>query len=431
MLHRTFDCDLKIVDAIMGSGKTEAIINMINNSNPYESNYLVITPYKSEIERFKTKCINHQFIQPSFDPTKLDNIKKLLGAGKNIVSTHALFSRFDNECIDICRANNYTLIMDEVADVVQEYHITKDDYNVLIDKFVYIDEETNALVWKEEYENYNGKFNDIKRLCELGSLAYYGGSIMIWLFPIEVFNSFRDIYILTYKFYSQVQRYYYDYYGLKYSYLYVKGSDYGEYEITSDPSLSNNTELLNYKTLIHVLDNEKLNSIGDRENDLSKSWYYRNNNNGAMRQLQKNIQNYFRNIRQGIAKDNIWTTFKDYKTQLKGKSYTKGFIPLNSRATNEYRDRTSIAYPINRFLDPYIKNFFVNRGVTVDEDGYALSEMLQFIWRSAIRDNNEIWVYIPSIRMRTLLLDWMDEIEMENTNLNKNNIVIENTKSAI
>ena len=45
----------------------------------------------------------------------------------------------------------------------------------------------------------------------------------------------------------------------------------------------------------------------------------------------------------------------------------------------------------------------------MDQDGYALSEMLQWIWRSAIRDGKEINLYIPSKRMRTLLTDWIDE----------------------
>ena len=35
--------------------------------------------------------------------------------------------------------------------------------------------------------------------------------------------------------------------------------------------------------------------------------------------------------------------------------------------------------------------------------------MLQFIWRSAIRDGKEIWVYIPSIRMRNLLKQWIKQ----------------------
>ena len=56
-----------------------------------------------------------------------------------------------------------------------------------------------------------------------------------------------------------------------------------------------------------------------------------------------------------------------------------------------------------------IKNFFVSHNVDVDEDGFAVSEMLQFIWRSAIREGNEIWIYIPSLRMRGLLSKWIEE----------------------
>ena len=79
------------------------------------------------------------------------------------------------------------------------------------------------------------------------------------------------------------------------------------------------------------------------------------------------------------------------------------------RATNEYRDRNCVAYLMNRYMNPIVKNFFLQHNVNVDEDGYALSEMLQFIWRSAIRQGREIWVYIPSIRMRNLLKQWIEE----------------------
>jgi hypothetical protein len=149
--------------------------------------------------------------------------------------------------------------------------------------------------------------------------------------------------------------------------------------------------------------------IGDRETDLSKSWYERNKKNVSIKILKNNMLNFFKNIRGGKSSDNIWTTFKDYHSCLIGKGYTKGFLPLNSRATNEYRDRTSVAYPVNRYLNPFVKNFFTTNNIEVDEDGYALSEMLQFIWRSAIRQGKEIWVYIPSVRMRNLLKKWIEE----------------------
>ena len=55
-----------------------------------------------------------------------------------------------------------------------------------------------------------------------------------------------------------------------------------------------------------------------------------------------------------------------------------------------------------------IKQFFIDKNVTIDEDTWALSELLQWIFRSAIREHKEINIYIPSERMRSLLLEWLN-----------------------
>lgn len=409
----TFNCEVNIVDALMGSGKTQSIMNYINQSDENEK-FLVITPFLDEITRYRTYCKDKNFKTPMYkQKSKLNDLKQLIGKGDNIVSTHALFQKFDNELIDICRAHNYTLIMDEVANVIEEYPLSKQDFETLKNTYVDINPDTKQLIWKDEYSDYHGKFDNEKRLCELGSLVCYGDSLMVWLFPIETFNSFRKIFILTYRFDLQLQRYYYDYYKLPYKYLSVGGDSMENYHIV-DYDKNPNPIKYNYKELIHICEDEKLNMIGDRKSDLSLSWYDRNKNNVSMKILKNNIVNYFRNIRNDCSTDNIWTTYKEYQNVLKGKGYTKGFLPINSRATNEYRDRTSIVYPVNRYLNPFIKNFFITNNIQINEDGFALSEMLQFIWRSAIRDGKEIWIYIPSIRMRKLLKTWINENSLEN-----------------
>ena len=404
-----FNCNVNIVDAIMGAGKSQSIINHINASG-VENKFLVITPYLDEVDRYKKYCPSKHFKAPKFEKnqTKLDDIKKMIDKGENIVSTHALFQKFDNELIDICRASNYTLVMDEVANVVDEYSLSKQDFTLLTNTYVDINHKTKQLIWKEKYKDYSGKFDNEKRLFELGSLVCYGDNLMVWLFPIETFNSFRNIYILTYRFDLQLQKYYYDYYRLPYTYLSVVGNSMDTYQLSAYDKNQNKPKY-DYRKLIHICDLEKLNMIGDREHDLSKTWYFRNKGNSTMQVLKNNISNFFRHIRCDNSSDNIWTTFKDYKSLLKGKGYTRGYLPLNSRATNEYKKRTSVVYPVNRYLNPFVKNFFLTNNIDVDEDGYALSEMLQFIWRSAIRDGNEIWIYLPSVRMRGLLEQWISE----------------------
>ena len=407
-----FNCKCYIVDAVCGAGKTTAVINMINESDE-EQKYLYITPFLDEVKRIKESCPQKHFKTPKFENggTKLDSIKKLLAKGENIVSTHALFQKFDNAVMEIIRLNNYTLVMDEVAQVVDDFPITQYDYDNLTNTYVYIEEDTKQLVWRKEYEDYKGEFDNYKRLCELGSLVHYGGEkkLMVWLFPIKCFNAFDNIYILTYMFKSQLQSWYYDYYGLPYEFLSVDGNSLDTYHLIEYDDNKNYIKY-DYSKLIHILDNEKMNRIGELDYSLSSTWYERNiNENIIIKNLKNNMLNFFYNILHSSSKDNIWTTFKEYQNKLKGKGYSKGFIPVNSRATNEYKDRFNIAYPVNRFLNPYVKNFFTSNNIEINENGWALSEMLQFIWRSAIRDGKEINVYIPSKRMRNLLKAWIEE----------------------
>lgn len=395
----------------MGAGKTTAAINYINEMDNDE-HVLFVTPFKEERDRVIKRCSSKNLREPRIMGNRLVGIKDLISRGSNISSTHALFHRFDEEAIDMCRTRNYTLIMDEVTNVVEKYSLSKEDFNTLQKEYVDIDTETGLIKWREDKNDYIGKFSEEKRLCELNCLAYYSGNIMMWLFPIEAFNAFKKIYILTYMFNSQIQRYYYNYYGLNYKYIYVSGDSIENYHF-SDIKVEHKVSQYDYKKLIHILDSEKLNEIGEREYDLAKNWYMRNNNNIVLKLLKNNISNYFRNIRKGKASENLWTTFKDYRQQLSGNGYAKGFLHIAARATNDYRERTNIAYVVNRYMNTGIKNFFLMHDVKVDEDGFALSEMLQFIWRSAIRDGKEIWIYIPSIRMRRLLQQWISESKLE------------------
>ena len=58
-------------------------------------------------------------------------------------------------------------------------------------------------------------------------------------------------------------------------------------------------------------------------------------------------------------------------------------------------------------MAPGISSFFAMRGYEIDPDRWALSEMIQWIWRGAIRKGQPICLFVPSYRMRKLLLDWL------------------------
>ena len=197
--------------------------------------------------------------------------------------------------------------------------------------------------------------------------------------------------------------------------------------------------------LIHVCDHERLNSLLQTKTALSTNWYDRHSK--GEKELLKDLKNaisYFFNRYLCDAKasrgDIMWTCPKEYADKLKGKGYTiqrsmtqiekelpelqfkelesrlNCFVPCNARATNKYRKRWALAYCCNIYFNPFLKAFFEAcpaGAIDLDEDAYALSCLIQWMFRSRIRDGEPIHIYSPSKRMRHLLNDWM----LDNENL--------------
>lgn len=393
---------VNVVDAICGAGKSTSLINMINED---ESNnkYLYITPFLTEVERIKVSCYQKKFKEPKIgkNKNKLKSIKELFQNGENIVSTHALFKKITPEIIELIKKQNYILVMDEVADVVKTINITPDDLKTIIDKYVEIQED-NILKWTAN--EYEGKFEGYKELIKNNRVQAFINknkkvNSLIQFFPIEIFQAFKQIYLLTYMFDCQIQKFYFDIYKTEYKYWYIK-----DFHLVKEKQEYNEKEI---KKLIKICDIYKLNKIGNEKSALSVTWF-ENATENDLQKLKNNTYNFFRNIVDLHSNKVLWTTFKESRDAIKGKGYAKSFISLNIRATNQFLDRIAIAYLANRYLNPLIKNFFSNNKIEINDDKFALSELIQFIFRSAIRNDKEILVYLPSKRMRKILQEWID-----------------------
>ena len=143
--------------------------------------------------------------------------------------------------------------------------------------------------------------------------------------------------------------------------------------------------------------------------NLSKNWFDTAEKE-TINTLIMNMVNYFQNVTKSKSVDRMWTCFKDNKKQMKNNNFSsKSWIELNARATNDYAFKNALVYPINRYLNPFFTKFFAKKNVRLDQDLFALSELVQWIFRSAIRESEPISIYIPSQRMRELFLRWLNE----------------------
>ena len=392
-----------VLDSPCGEGKTTWCIKYMKE-NIGKNKFIYVTPFKKEIERVRDeingtgKKKELKIYEPNLiNDRKYNDFVKLLTYGKSIATTHVLFGMCTDEIVDLLIAGQYTLILDEVMNVVEEYKVKKDDTETMLKSGLIKIEDDGLITWLDKSKD--TRYDDFKIRCLNKSIYYLNKKTLCWTFPVQIFRAFKKVIISTYMYDCQIQRYYYDFFNIKHNKVSVSNG-----EIVPFYFKKINT------SKIHICTDNKINYIGDVKSSLSKGWYIKREKENTLSPLKNAITNYFIHITKAKSKDIIWTSFKDYKNNIKGKGYTKGFVSCNARATNDYGDRHYVAYAINKYLNPYITAFFRLRNVELDEDNYALSEMLQFICRSAIRNNEDIYIYVPSKRMRELLANYCSNL---------------------
>lgn len=392
-----------VVDALMGAGKTSWAIDYINGHE--DENFVFITPFITETERIKNAVRREVKVPKVMDANgKLGNCLELLKNENDIATTHKLFTMLTDEHKEAIRQGEYTLFIDESLEAVCPYEMAKrDDIQYLLDKKSIEIAPDGCILWTDR--DYDISYNHIKILSENHALFRVNGKILLWKYPSSIFGLFKKVYVLTYLFEASVMKYYFDLSGIRYELKSVE-QEKDKYQLVDyfPPSTKH------YQDLIHVYEHKDLNELFvQKKSALSANWYKSGNNKDKINLLKKRVYNYFRNKCNAKAEDILWTTFKSKRYTLRGKGYSNSFVSLGCRATNNYSDRHYLAYLANVYPHAGVSQYFAQKGYPIDQDQYALGELLQWVFRSAVRNGEDIHIYIPSKRMRTLFGEWLDE----------------------
>lgn len=461
---------IKVCDAVMGSGKTMAAINYMKSHK--DRRFIYISPYLSELKRVKEECRGMYFIEPSgrrpkTNFSKISHLEELISLGKNIVCTHQAFRGLADQSKEKIKKYKYILIMDECIDMLMSYNSTSADIR-LLERAGIIELSGNRYILKSDYNEWykGGCLDEIVSLCRRCNLICLKSSkkndadvpseneneiaeetkqakktrpvslkdrkrkrkvvseqplnkdtrcYYCWQIPIDILYAFDEVIILTYLFevsslcnMFKIEKTVYEYIGVSYN------KDNG-YAFSSVETMYKPDYLGELSRLININTRVRLNDLGDDIYSYSQSWFTKNKTN--VDEAKKRLNTYFiYDNKQKSADKKLWSSFKSAEKNLKGKGYASGFLAFNQRSSNEYRDKTVLAYCVNLYVPSTERQFYKANGIKVEgklDDGYALSVMLQWIWRSAIRDGKPIDIYIPSKRMRQLLIDWIYEMECD------------------
>lgn len=419
---------INVVDARMGTGKTSAAIQYMND-HP-DKRYLFITPFIEETKRICEACSELGFWTPTNTMRehrfrKANHLKALVEAGRNVAITHALFKVCDPETVRMITERGYVVFIDEVIDVFEPLAISDGDMRMLtragwFNKLDDSDAEgVKVLELKPDLQYSGGRLSDVvgkARNNLLVDIRENGRGerrqVYFWALSKDLLALSEEVYVLTYMFDGMPMKAMLEIYGIDYRYMGVRRDDEGKYRFTDEPMEDRAPELVQ---LLHICDNARLNSIGDKPTALSASWYRTaayNVENGRLETIRKNLNNYFRHyVPDGIGSDGrLWCTFKEAVGKVRDRGFYRNNLAWNARATNDFQDRSVLAYCVNVYLNPNIWTYFKAKGVAIDPDKYALANMVQWLWRGCIRRGEEMWVYVPSKRMRGLLQGWINEL---------------------
>lgn len=419
--------EVKIYDASCGSGKTTRIIDMVSKLDD-NVKVIFVVPLLSECHRvagtygvedeegnvtsvpesisvgrylydtthplFKRFFKHPQVVDKT--GSKLAGLKGLIEDSENIVTTHALFRNLTQDILQLIKERNYIIVIDEILNVYEEFtdeqHGSHDNIPELLNQgFMYLDEDGFTLCWdKDKMDASTLLYSRIQTLCESRSLLLIDKKVIILEFPIDILQSFKEVHVCTYLFKDSYMAGYLRFHEISY-----KVEHFGK-------------SGKDFKDLIEIISDPKLNAIGDKETALSKSWCDRLSiKDPSIIKLKNNITNIFTHKAKVPIEQRMWTSFKSAKLKLSGKRYTNCWIPCSTKATNEYKDRKVVCYCANIFANPSIMKLLLKKNISVNQEVFAVSEMVQFIFRSCIRDGKKIYLYIPSRRMRSLLESWL------------------------
>lgn len=411
---------IEVIDSPMGSGKTTYMLDYVKK-HP-EQRYLIITPYLAEVGRWD-EAIPHLKKPTDTEMTKTKSLEILLEKGTSIITTHSLFDRIGSTHLKHISNYDYTLIIDETIPVIEpQDHLHEHDVNLAVKggaiKIVE-GEYGSRLEWVDD--GYEGDMLKKHKKIITGKEVIIGPTGYFWCLSRWKLLVFRQVFILTYMFEASYMAAY-----LRMCFINIP------YEIKSLKNTDNGITITDYhdpkgrdyRGLIEIVDKgvdyNRIKSLNDIS--LTKTSYDKKITADEFKEIKKATRGFFNKYKKESAKkDYMFTTFKDHQEKVThpdfnhkkinnndGEKFNECFVPLNARALNKYAHKKYLAYLVDRHPKPNIHAFLAVHGGKLNKNDFALSELLQWIFRSAVRKGDPIKLFIPKKRMRGLLREWLD-----------------------
>lgn len=438
---------IEVLESLMGNGKTYATLRYIEQQvlDDSKNHWIYCTEYLDEIQIRTTdeRSLCKELWRTPNDTDKTEKLIELLLEPKVqlIAITHALLliasrNSYINQLI---KAKGYNLFLDETIELITPYNKCKyGDFLIWHSEnwFSMVD-PLGKVVWTYDDKTSNGlstSFDQLATDSKKGTVHAHIRGSSVSLVNIEdeiIFNQFNRVILATY----QLE------YSLFDAYLRIKNIK--KIKSSIECSKNNTKETIRGNITHYTKHYDKF-----KNKKLSSTWWNESGKGCASVEDITLVSNTIRNIGNAngckgkphllgftVPAERVTKSTKARVVNPKGyptevcfmvessetdtegnpkliKSSTKDkaistYIPCNARASEDYKQKVVMVHAYNRFPLVSITDYLTAKGIPYSHEVFALNELLQWLWRSAIRDNKPITVSILSDRMRDLFENWL------------------------
>ncbi|WP_170603141.1 MULTISPECIES: hypothetical protein [unclassified Ruegeria] len=467
---------IRIVDMPCGYGKSTEI----NRSFKKSEKYVAVVPYLSEVDRFiKGARTGSDFIltQPICNGgSKSDHCEKLIRAGKSIACTHALFYRlgtlatqntgvarcteFDSDgkpTIEVDHLlSGYNLIIDEVVNPFEvDQTVRKVDFDTAYLGLGMAKEEPDGRIvptemWDELYRKGNKTFDrSLYDKAKSGALYRISEKLFVLAIPKELLLKPKSVTIYTYlsegsvllQYLQKLQKEHPGSFTLDVQRLDKEVEAAWREDVANALTVLPIPELKNQKwthcaQLKTIKTHPQCSSIGHKLRKFKARELYGVDPKTVMLTCARRLWHDAETGQKPKA-GRLATHTRLFGRALKEEVYNKdtevfdtvwttdgvSFVPNTTRGTNDHIGCTTAVYLYDQNPNPQLLTFLGMKRNSDEarrfSDAYALTELVQWLFRSAIRvgglngtghaftQRRRVTLYMPSQRMRNLLLNWL------------------------
>ena len=402
---------ITITDLPCGSGKTSKMIRALQP----DKLYLIVVPLLTEVKRVLAETSHLNIAEPSSSLTEVGAKKaalmELINRRQSIVTTHQLYSDI-GQLAAAGLLKSYNVIIDEVPGVVS---VVKTLSKRSLEEFYvspgYLDVSAGGVCTvTAKWDNLVDVVSDtldpqIKQYAQARNLYVCEQGTFLTAASRALFNCCASVKVLTYL--------------SKGSYFlrYLEKMKL-PYQLETDEQLDAafKAKALQLISFVNTKSLEKISLGYAKQTGYSERCK-------EVRVVRSGLKNWRERHLKGVPLEDIMVTcaesnwrdpkaFKNGKLKLTGFAKTTGlgkvhWLANQTRGTNDYSHCSHLIYlydkhpmpPITQWLECPTKEF---------SDAYGLTELIQWIWRSRIRNGQPITLYLPSPRMKRLLQDWLN-----------------------